>query len=738
VSLVLITSIFYLTLGILLLLLGLIILRENVHQRINWITGVMIVLAGTGPVFAAFGLLLQNASSSQVNIELFRRLFLVWEFFFPQMFLFSLVYPREFPWLRRHPSWAYLIFLPHTVHFLLVMAFSSAQQITALVPLRHLTDRFGVLVQPLVILVGFFLNLLSLIYQFHTNFFTLVNLVYIAAAIVLMTLGYRTLTAERLKRQVRSVLWGIRASVFLYAIAVLLPRLDVIEMSRTMQFFLTTLALLIGAGSIAWGIIRHQFLDIRLIIRRGLVFSVASAVWIGLYLQIYRLGKRFIAGNLGTEIPVLEILFIVLAMFLFQPVLGAVERVVERWFSKDRMDVQNALKHLSHDILTTLDSRSLREKIIRTLQETLSLDAVELLHASGEGLFMPFGSDGRTVFRSNEEWIRLLRESDGPVGFDQLSMELKDEKSLARLRRLNAFLLVPLVVRDRLAGILILGEKTTGTRFTTEDMSMLSALSGQIAIAMENARLYNETLEKQRIEEDLRLAQEIQKNLLPRSTPQGDRYELAGFNLPSREVGGDYYDFIQLGNGRIGIVIGDISGKGVPAAILMSNLQATFRISALHAGNSAEAMHLVNNQIVQTTSVEKFATLFYGVFDARDRSFEYTNAGHNYPVLRHRGGDRIFLSEGGLVVGVLKDTAYRATRIRLEPGDVLVFYTDGVTEARDGRDEEFGEQRLVNAISSNCEKPAEALLETILDSVSEYSGDNLQSDDLTLVVMKVK
>ncbi len=737
-SLALVTSLFYLTLGVLLLLLGLIILRENVRQRINLITGIMLMLAGTGPVFASFGLMVQNVSAAQINLALFRKLFLVWEFFFPMMFLFSLVYPHEIRWAKRYPLMLYAIFLPHAVHFLLVISFSSPGQIQNLLPLHVLTDKFGLLAQPLVILLGLFLNLLSLIYQFHTNFFALINLIYIIAAIVLMTLGHRSLKPGRLKKQVAFVLWGIRASVSLYAIAFLLPRLNLLAISRTLQFFLTTFALLIGSGSIAWAIIRYQFLDIRVIIRRGLIFSIASAVLIGVYLQIYRYGKQMITASLGIEIPVLEILFILFAMFLFQPILSAIERTIERLFIRDRADYRNVLKDLSHDIMTTLDPPLLRNKVIKTLQEALSLETVELLHASADGRFAPFGTDAKPLFKPKEEWIQHLHEWNAPISLEQLAAQVKDEKSLEGIRRLNAFLLIPLAYRDRLVGILLLGDKVTKTNFSTEDMTLLSVLSNQIAIAMENARLYNETIEKQRIEEDLQLAREIQRNLLPRFRPQGKRFELAGFNLPSREVGGDYYDFIPLADDRIGIVIGDISGKGIPAAILMSNLQATFRISALHAKSTSEAMALVNNQIIQTTSVEKFATLFYGVFDAKTRTLEYTNAGHNFPILWRPNRECSQLKEGGLVIGVLKDVPYQSVKIQILPGELIVFYTDGVTEARSKNEEEYGEARLIDTISRCSERPAEAILETILDSVTVFTDGDLESDDLTLVVMKVK
>jgi serine phosphatase RsbU (regulator of sigma subunit) len=733
-----VTSLFYLTLGVILLLFGLIILRENPHQHINRVTGIMIMLAGTAPVFAAFGLMLQNVSAVQVDLNWFRKLFLIWEFFFPQMFLFATIYPRPVEWFRRHPLLQYAIFLPHVVHFAIVLAFSSPQQIQNLLPLHALTERFGLLVQPLVILVGLFLNLLSLVYQFHTNFFALINLLYIIGAIVLMFLGYRGLKEGRFKRQVLIVLWGIRASVGLYAVAILFPRLHLFATSRTAQFSLITAALLIGCGSIGWAIIRYQFLDIRIIIRRGLVFSLASAVLVGVYLQIYRVGKAMITRAFGVEIPVFEILFILTAMFLFQPVLSLFERLIERLFMRDRMDYRNVLRDLSHDILTTIDPTALRNKVVRTLMESQSVESVEIFHAAPDGRFTPFGADGGPAFRPRGEWIDRLKEAGGPVNFDHLAESVRDERTMEILRRAGVFLLIPLVARDRLVGLVSLGRKMARTQFTAEDLTLLSVLGNQIAIAVENARLYNETLEKQRIEEDLHLAREIQRNLLPKTRPRSRHYELAGLNLPSKEVGGDYYDFIPLDENRIGIVIGDISGKGVPAAILMSNLQAAFRISAMHSRTTAEAVHIVNNQIVQTTSVEKFATLFYGVFDSKTNAFEYTNAGHNFPFHWKREDSPTPLREGGLVVGVVKDAAYRSVSTTLASGDVLVFYTDGVTEARNGVEEEYGENRLLETVALCVDRPADAILETILDSVVRFSGSEAQSDDLTLVVLKVK
>ncbi len=737
-TLVSITALLYLTLGLILLLLGLIIFKENFRQRINRVTGMMMFFAGMGPIFGAFGLLLVTSEASGINLEPFRRIFLVWEFFFPQMLLFSFYFPRVIPWVKRHRYITYLIFIPHVVHFLLILSFSSPEQVRMVINLQALSERFGLIVQPLVLLIGFFLSLLALIYEFHTNFFALINLVYIVSAIFFMFWGYRMLDHPRMKKQVGFVLLGICISMALYAIAFLLPRLKLIQTPPTMVYLLTTLALLIGAVSIAWAIIRYQFMDVRLIIRRGLIFSVASAVLIGFYLYIYNYSKKVFSSVFSPQLPVLEILFIIMAMLLFQPILSLIERLIESLFMKDKTDYRNVIQELSDNIMTTLDTAALELKMGATLKDTMGVEQIGLLSYRPDGSYALAGGEGKLVFNPHEEWIEVLKQAKKPLGFEELSRLVGDGQSLSRLKTMNPYILVPFLYQGNLVGILTVGEKMSKNRYNAEDMTVLSVLANQAAIAVENARLHRETLEKQRMEEDLKLAHEIQKNLLPRASPKGPRFEFAGYNLPSREVGGDYYDFLPLAGGKIGVVIGDISGKGIPAAILMSNLQATFRISAVHASSPAEAMYIVNNQITQTTSVEKFATVFYGVFDPATYSFAYTNAGHNCPIHRHIEGKYSMLKEGGLVIGVMENVLYRSKQIALVPGDILVFYTDGVTEARNREEEEFGEDRLMQAMEGPSTISAQSVLDSILDAVKDFSSDDFQPDDLTLVVLKVK
>ena len=733
-----VTSLLYLSMGVIIILLGLIILKENFGQRINRITGVMMFFAGTGPIFGAFGLLLQMNPVPNIDLEPFRKIFLIWEFFFPQMLLFALVFPREIKWAKQHPRLVYFIFLPHVIHFLLILSFSSPEQVSSLVDLQAISDRFGLIVQPLTMLMGLFLHLMSIIFEFHINFFALVNLIYIIIAILLMIWGYRKLHMAHLKKQVGLVLWGIRVSVGMYAFAFIFPHLRILQTGQVTAHLLTSMALIIGAGSIAWAIVRYQFLDIRLIIRRGLIFSLASAVLIGIYLLIYSQGKRLITNMIGVEIPLLEILFIILALLFFQPILGAIERLIEKIFMRDRLDYRNILQDLSRDIMTTLDTAVLREKITTTLREAMSLEDVSLLGVNQDGNFSLQKENTHFFFSAGDEWIRILKEVNGPIGFDELSLRSSDTTPLERLKALNAYLLIPFSHRGNLVGILTLGEKITKTSFTTEDMTILSVLSSQAAIAFENARLYQEMLEKQRMEEELGVAKEIQKHLLPSHNPSNDSIEIVGYNLPSKEVGGDYYDFIQLNDKEIGIAIGDISGKGIPAALLMANLQAALRISAVRAENTCEVVKQVNIHITQTTSIEKFATFFYGVLNTADLTLEYTNAGHNFPILWRKDKPYSLLREGGVIIGLLEGALYTTNRIGLRPADFLVLYTDGITEALNPQEELFGEERLLRAVDEAAQESAQGILDYILDTVIDFTHGYLQYDDLTLVVMKVK
>jgi len=737
-----ITSIIYLTIGVLLFLLGLLIYRENPSQRVNRVTAVMIFLAAIAPIMGAFGLMIFKMNSRlDLDLEILRRIFLLWELFFPQLLYFSLIFPRERKIVTDFPKIVYLIYLPHIFHFFVILIFRTPESILSLINIPQTDSAITVLLQPLRMVVNLILSATSIFYEFHVHFFALINLIYVVAAIYIMYRGYQNLTTPRTKKQVGLVLWGIRVSVGLYAIAFLLPKLFPIKTSDTIIYFFTILALLIGSGSIAWSIIKYQFLDISLRISRGFLFSICSGLLLGVYFIIYYQLKKIIPALLGFDLPVIEVLFIILVVVFFQPTLDAIESLLNKLFGKDKLDYQNVLQTLSHDILTIMELDKLKEKITTTLTESMMLENVHIINENTEGNYEVeclLDEDlHKFIFFKNGDFINFMRNVEAPIGFDEISAQVSDEDEIEFLNKLNCYLLIPLSHRGDLNGILCLGNKLTRTSFSAEDATLLNVLSDQIAIALENIELYEEKLVKQRIEEEISVAREIQQMLLPNHLPKGKNFEISAMNIPSKEVGGDYYDFVQFDERRIGIAIGDIAGKGIPGAILMSNLQAAFRASAWQYREPVKVMNKINNQIARTTSSEKYATFFYGIFDTYKLTFTFTNAGHNFPIIKKVTGEHFFLREGGLIIGVQPDYKYQSNTVKLKSGDTIVFYTDGITEAFNLDVEEFGEQQLINIVLNYPFRTAEELRNHIYEEMMQFTEGTAQYDDLTLIVLRI-
>lgn len=272
-----------------------------------------------------------------------------------------------------------------------------------------------------------------------------------------------------------------------------------------------------------------------------------------------------------------------------------------------------------------------------------------------------------------------------------------------------------------------------------DELGDLAASFNAMTTAVKKGR--DEAIMRAHLESELETARKIQERLLPREMPQLSGFQIAGTSLPSMQVGGDYFDFLDLGKGQLGIAIGDVSGKGIPAALLMANLQASLHAQALETGKIAEVVSRINNLLVRSTESNMFATFFYGVLDRNTSTFTSTNAGHNPPILLRTNGEIERLETGDLVLGFLPDQTYSQQTTSLQLGDVLVLYTDGITEARNpepkkNEDKLFGDERLIEVIKANASLSAREIQAAILQAVSIHTKDTPQGDDITLVVIK--
>jgi sigma-B regulation protein RsbU (phosphoserine phosphatase) len=273
--------------------------------------------------------------------------------------------------------------------------------------------------------------------------------------------------------------------------------------------------------------------------------------------------------------------------------------------------------------------------------------------------------------------------------------------------------------------------------FTAEDTDFLLTLSGPVSMALENAQLHRELVEKERLEKELALAREIQRSLLPEATPQIEGFDIAVLNKPCYEVSGDYYDFFATGPRSLLTVIADVEGKGVSSALVMSNLQATLRALVLHRESLDTLAETLNRNMQSQTRSRKSLSLFMGLIDVRSRTIEYVNCGHVPPVIVRPNQEAIHLTEGGLLIGLFGNAKYERGQAQLQPHDILIMCTDGITESMDAEGEEYGAERLVARVRQAASRKAAEIVEAVNKDVDEFSRHGQHVDDRVMMVIKV-
>ena len=286
-----------------------------------------------------------------------------------------------------------------------------------------------------------------------------------------------------------------------------------------------------------------------------------------------------------------------------------------------------------------------------------------------------------------------------------------------------------------IAALQLLNKEQGG--FTDEDVDSLLMLSGHMALALENAQLHRALLEKERLEREMALARDIQRGLLPEMAPLVQGFDIAVTNEPCYEVGGDYYDFLTLGPDTLLVVIADVEGKGISSAMIMSNLQATLRALVLNLHSLNKIAESLNRMILAGTRGGKYLTMFLGLIDLQRKAIDYINCGHVPPVVVRAESEPVGLTEGGMVVGLFDNVHYDRGQVKFQTGDVLVLCTDGITEAMDAQQEEYGSERLVNCVRSAITQSAAEILTTVNAEVTKFSRMGTHLDDKVMIAVKV-
>ncbi len=398
---------------------------------------------------------------------------------------------------------------------------------------------------------------------------------------------------------------------------------------------------------------------------------------------------------------------------------------------EQRNQLLKTLFEMSNDFSTLLSKKQILKMLSFHLMGQLMVSRFAVFLTDTESGFAPFINrfDKTPVIKDE----KLLHGINKTIQLEEMP-KINENIYFAKI---DARVISPLKIQGSVKGFLVLGKKMNGENYTDDNLQFIEALGNTSIAALENERLFEQELEKKRLENELKLALEIQKNLLPKEIPVITDCDLAGTSLPSRHVGGDYYDFIKLDNKRLMIAIADVSGKGMPAALLMANVQAALRALAPLNLPLKELIYRINYIIYQNTSSDKFVTFFCSIFDCDKKELQYINAGHNPPLLFRQNGDFTELKEGGIILGFSDEAfPYSEGNISLLKNDIIIFYTDGVTEAQNDEGQEYGEENLKIVISKNAGKTANLISDDIIESVRTYTKGKSQHDDITLVVIK--
>ncbi len=353
----------------------------------------------------------------------------------------------------------------------------------------------------------------------------------------------------------------------------------------------------------------------------------------------------------------------------------------------------------------------------------------------------PLATEAHAISRSVVERVVETGEPEILVNVDD-NERFRNQQSILALE-LKTIMCVPLIVsyfgheaeEPRLLGIIYVDNKTQSQDFTKKGLRLLESLASHAAIAIENARLHEEELEKKRMEEELNVARIIQERLLPVNPPSTPYLSVAAVSRPSRSVGGDYYNYYPMEEGLFGFVVGDVSGKGIPAALLMCLVDGIFSAQAEFAGPVNKTVARVNNYLHKKSAAEKFVTLFYGTLTS-DGLLTYTNAGHDPPFLFSRDGTHRRLERGGLLLGAFPGLEYESETIQLAAGDTLLLFTDGVSESRNSAGEEFGLGRIIEVVGQNFHRSAPEIQDALEQAIDDFSRGASQHDDVTMLILQ--
>jgi sigma-B regulation protein RsbU (phosphoserine phosphatase) len=659
------------------------------------------------------------------------------------MFLFGFFFPEPFPFytkMRSSRKWIpVLVIAPILVYVLLVVSVSITEM-TDYARARDILQEFHVLDAVLRTYLYFVVG-----FGFFSSIFT-------KSAMAV---------SQDAKRRLRLLYWGATVALvplFLFTMAALFRGKNIYDIFPDWLIGVGLMLTTIFPLTLAYVIVVQRAMDVRVVVRQGLQYGLAKsgirALQIAMIIAITLTATSWIGQSQHRPTKIILVAATVLVGFSVSRGADRLRRWTDRRFFREAYNAEQVLSELIDQVRSMVETRPLIETVATRISDTLHIPRVAVL-LNGGGPFHPsfalgYDTAPDVTFPVGGGTVRVLEKQKEParVYLDDPNSWLYREPDVgdedrAKLAQLQSELLLPLSARDKLLGFISLGPKLSDEPYSGTDVRLLKSVAAQTGLALENARLMsaiaNEIAQRERLNREVEIAREVQERLFPQTLPPIIGVDYSGACRPALGVGGDYYDFLALPGGQLGIAIGDVSGKGIAAALMMASLQASLRGEATRAPeNLAALISNVNRLVYEASSSNRYATFFYGQYNPATRLLTYVNAGHNPPMLFHRSAQDWQISRletGGTVVGLLESFPYQQAAVTINPSDVLIAFTDGISEAMNNADEEWGEQPLMETVASCAGVSPSEIIARIMLAADTFVAGARQHDDMTLVVL---
>ena len=555
--------------------------------------------------------------------------------------------------------------------------------------------------------------------------------------LVLFGRSYYRIKDTHVKKTLRilmvGLILGIIGMVYYYVLFIMISE------SPNMNIIYRLPVVLVLGLPISFGIsiYKYKILDTEFIVKKGIVYTVASVITAAAYfVAINFLDTIYDYYQLRNKQSI-TIITIILVIFSFSYITKLISSFVDKKFYKSRYNYRKSLLEFSAGLPYLNNIEEVEQKIRTLLSDTmgikyLNIQVCDKRYLRNEEEVNPLCAEfHKFLFRTNYEPKHIAVEQLTEITIPEVYQRLIKEKKLQ--------LVLPVIRRDRIIGSIDIGAKSEGAQYTDEDIDLLKTLASNVGIVFENSRLRNEEIKKKKLEEELKVAKDIQMGLLPETEFKFDNLEISCTSSPARIIGGDFYDVIKIDENKILVVVADVSGKGLPAALYMAKVQALIRFAAKIMKTPKAILLEVNKQVYAKFERKSFVTVSLGLFDINAKTMKFVRAGHN-PAIFAKNGSIELLNTRGMGLGLDGDEIFSRNLeehdLKIEDGSLVLFYTDGLNEAMNSKNEEFGMERLINTVKHNRQSKPLDIKNELINEVRRFVKDAEQHDDITLVIVK--